>query len=44
MMVPAIRPQADTDIAIIVSRHGDAEIRANTIQRFGVRGQRCRRR
>jgi len=37
MMVPAIRPQADTDIAIIVSRHGDAEILANTIQRFGMR-------
>ena len=37
MMVPAIRPQTDTDIAIIVSRHGDAEILANTIQRFGMR-------
>jgi len=37
MMVPAIRPQADTDIAIIVSRHGDAEMLANTIKRFGMR-------
>ena len=37
MMVPAIRPQADTDISIIVSRHGDAEILANLIQRFGMR-------
>ena len=37
MMVPAIRPKKDTDIAIIVSRHGDAEILANTIQRFGMR-------
>jgi 3-deoxy-D-manno-octulosonic-acid transferase len=37
MMVPAIRPQSETDIAIIVSRHGDAEILANTIRRFGMR-------
>ena len=37
MMVPAIRPETDTDIAIIVSRHGDAEILANTIRRFGMR-------
>ena len=37
MMVPAIRPQADTDISIIVSRHGDAEILANLIQRFDMR-------
>ena len=37
MMVPAIRPQADTDISIILSRHGDAEILANLIQRFGMR-------
>ena len=37
MMVPTIRPKEETDIAIIVSRHGDAEILANTLKRFGMR-------
>ena len=37
MMVPVIKPQTHADIAIIVSRHGDAEILANTLQRFGMR-------
>jgi 3-deoxy-D-manno-octulosonic-acid transferase len=37
MMVPAIKPEKHADIAIIVSRHGDAEILANIIRRFGMR-------
>jgi len=37
MMVPAIKPGTPADIAIIVSRHRDAEILANLLQRFGMR-------
>jgi 3-deoxy-D-manno-octulosonic-acid transferase len=37
MMVPAIKPAKHAEIAIIVSRHGDAEILANIIRRFGMR-------
>lgn len=37
MMVPAIKPEARADIAVIVSRHGDAEILSNLLQRFGMR-------
>jgi 3-deoxy-D-manno-octulosonic-acid transferase len=40
MMVPAIKPETPADIAIIVSRHKDAEILANTLQRFGMRAVR----
>jgi 3-deoxy-D-manno-octulosonic-acid transferase len=40
MMVPAIKPETAADIAIIVSRHKDAEILANTLQRFGMRAVR----
>jgi 3-deoxy-D-manno-octulosonic-acid transferase len=37
MMLPMIKPETHADIAIIVSRHGDAEILANTLQRFDMR-------
>jgi 3-deoxy-D-manno-octulosonic-acid transferase len=37
MMVPVIKPGTPADIAIIVSRHKDAEILANLLQRFGMR-------
>jgi 3-deoxy-D-manno-octulosonic-acid transferase len=36
MMVPVIRPETRTDISIIVSRHGDAEMLARILQRFGM--------
>jgi lysophospholipid acyltransferase (LPLAT)-like uncharacterized protein len=32
-----IKPKTHADIAVIVSRHGDAEIMAKTLQRFGMR-------
>src|SRR3972149_5169968 len=37
LMVPVTKPETHADIATIVSRHADAEILANTLQRFGMR-------
>jgi hypothetical protein len=37
MMLPMIKPETEADIAIIVSRHGDAEMLASILQRFGMR-------
>ena len=36
MMLPMIKPETEADIAIIVSRHGDAEMLASILQRFGM--------
>jgi len=40
MMLPLIKPEKHADIAIMVSRHADAEILVNTLQRFGMRSVR----
>src|SRR5688572_26393868 len=37
LMMPTIKPGLPADIATIVSRHADAEILANTLERFGMR-------
>lgn len=36
LMVPMIKPETEADIAIIVSRHRDAEMLANILGRFGM--------
>ncbi len=36
LMVPMIKPETQADIAIIVSRHRDAEMLANILGRFGM--------
>jgi 3-deoxy-D-manno-octulosonic-acid transferase len=40
VMVPMIKPEKHADIAIMVSRHADAEVLVNTLQRFGMRSVR----